>query len=178
MAGRARVLDDRIRRPRWLACAIALGLAGMIGAGAAQAGRRDLVGSAVCGGCHVAELRAWQRTAHATATTRLGPRPEGRCLACHGTGDAPAGETGLLEVGCEACHGAGGVAGAGYAADDVMRDSPLARALGLRDVSTPAARSLVCAGCHRGSLRLRPFDPSAPVHPVSPSSPAPPAKHP
>ncbi len=71
------------------------------------------------------------------------------------TGDAPAGEAYDSGVGCESCHGAG----AGYSPDDVMRDPPLARALGLRDLSTPAARAQVCIGCHRAATRLAPFDP-------------------
>lgn len=105
------------------------------------------IGSAACGACHPAELAAWQQTAHARAADRLGARPRGRCLACHGTGDAPAGKAAALEVGCEACHGAGGH----YAEDDIMRDRPLALALGLRDLSTEARARAVCAGCHRGT---------------------------
>ena len=111
------------------------------------------VGSAVCGSCHPDELAAWQETAHARAADRLGARPRARCLGCHGTGDAPAGKAAFLEVGCEACHGAGGH----YAEDDIMRDPALARALGLRDLSTEKAAMAVCAGCHRGSgTRLTP----------------------
>jgi len=99
------------------------------------------IGSELCGTCHPAELAGWQRTAHARAAEVLGARPRARCLACHGTGDAPAGRAAALEVGCEACHGAG----AHYAEDDIMRDPLLARALGLRDAAT------ACAGCHRGT---------------------------
>ncbi|MBZ0236709.1 MAG: cytochrome c family protein, partial [Deltaproteobacteria bacterium] len=72
---------------------------------AALAARRDFVGSATCGGCHPQILAAWQSTAHARAAASLGPRPAARCLACHGTGDAPAGRAYFAEVGCEACHG-------------------------------------------------------------------------
>jgi hypothetical protein len=67
-----------------------------------------------------------------------------------------------FEVGCEACHGAG----AAYAEDDVMRDRPVAQALGLADASTAAARAAMCAPCHRASTRGAPFDPAAAVHPV------------
>jgi hypothetical protein len=133
----------------------------------AGASRSDWIGSAACGACHPAELRAWRATAHATAATPLGARPAGRCLACHGTGESPAGPTVEAAVGCEACHGAG----AAYAPDDVMRDPVLARALGLRDVSTPGARARVCATCHQATTRLRPFDPQAPVHSVSAKAP-------
>ncbi|MGN6105015.1 MAG: multiheme c-type cytochrome [Kofleriaceae bacterium] len=134
-------------------------------AGAAAAGRSDWTGSAACGSCHPAQLAAWRATPHATTQRRFGGRtPEGRCLACHATGEAPAGPAIAFEVGCEACHGAG----AAYAPDDVMRNPRLARSLGLVDLSTPAARAVVCAGCHARSTRATPFDPTAPVHPSSP----------
>jgi hypothetical protein len=126
----------------------------------APAARRDWTGSAACGACHPAELAAWQVTPHATTRGRFAARPEARCLACHATGEAPAGPTVAVEVGCEACHGAG----AAYAEADLMRDRPVALALGLVDVSTPKARAAVCAGCHHGSTRGTPFDPTAPVH--------------
>jgi hypothetical protein len=132
----------------------------------AAAARRDWTGSTACGTCHPAELAAWQATAHARTARRLPARPAGRCLACHGTGEAPAGPAIAVEVGCEACHGAG----AAYAADDLMRDVPLARALGLVDLSTPAAREAVCAGCHARSTKLAPADLAAPVHPLAPAS--------
>jgi hypothetical protein len=135
----------------------------MILAAPASAERADYVGSQTCGGCHPAELAAWQATAHAKAAL-AGAAPK-RCYACHGTGDAPAGAAYWAEVGCEACHGAG----ASYAPDDVMRDPPLARALGLRDVTTPAARAAVCDACHRAITRLVPIDLSKPVHPVKSS---------
>ena len=134
----------------------------------APAAGRDWIGSAACGACHPGELAAWQVTPHATTRARFasrgGPRAtdgEARCLACHATGEAPAGPVVAVEVGCEACHGAG----AAYAEDDLMRDRPVARALGLTDVSTPQARAAVCAGCHRSATRGTPFDPTAPVHP-------------
>jgi len=138
-------------------CLLALGLA----AGGAVAGRRDWTGSAACGTCHPAELAAWQATPHARTRDRFAARPEARCLACHATGEAPAGPAIAIEVGCEACHGAG----AAYAEDDVMRDRPVALALGLTDVATPQARAAVCAPCHRRATRGTPFDPTVPVHP-------------
>src|SRR5258705_3503265 len=86
--------------------------------GAAVAGRRDWTGSTACGACHPAELAAWQATPHATTQRRFaGARPEARCLACHGTGEAPAGPAIAIQVGCESCHRAG----AAYADDDLMR---------------------------------------------------------
>jgi hypothetical protein len=138
----------------------------VIAAGAltpALASRADWTGSARCGTCHPAQLAAWQQTRHATTATRLQARPAGRCLMCHGTGEAPAGPTIAIEVGCEACHGAG----AAYAEDDIMLDRELARVLGLADVATAATRTAVCAGCHLGSTRLAPADLAAPVHPVT-----------
>jgi hypothetical protein len=117
-------------------------------AAAAHAAKTERwVGSTACGSCHPAQLAVWEQTAHARAADRLGAKPRARCLGCHGTGDAPAGKAAFREVGCEACHGAGGH----YAEDDIMRDPPLARALGLRDLSTETLALAVCAGCHRGS---------------------------
>ncbi len=144
---------------RWyLRVALALALA----TSWALAGKRDWTGSARCGTCHPAQLAAWQTTRHAATRDRFSGRPEGRCLGCHGTGDAPAGSAIAVEVGCEACHGAG----TAYAEDDVMRNPKLARALGLVDVSTRAARVAMCARCHARSTRSAPFDPTASVHPV------------
>jgi hypothetical protein len=130
-------------------------------AGAATAARRDWTGTAACGTCHPAELASWQKTRHAATRDRFPTKPEARCLACHGTGEAPAGPTVAVEVGCEACHGAG----AGYSDDDVMRDRPVALALGMVDLSTPKARAAACAPCHARTTRGIPFDPTAPVHP-------------
>jgi len=127
-----------------------------------MASPRDWTGSAACGTCHPKELAAWQVTPHASTRNRFAQRPEARCLACHGTGDAPAGKAIAVEVGCEACHGAG----AAYAADDLMRDRPVALALGMTDVSTPKLRAQLCAGCHARMTRARPFDPTAPVHAI------------
>jgi hypothetical protein len=174
--------------------AIAIALAGALGVAGTRkacAARRDWTGSAACGGCHPAELAAWQVTPHARTRDRFDPsrtdrfrsaakqgsesphgegppwgqtRPEPRCLGCHATGEAPAGPVIAVEVGCEACHGAG----AAYAEADVMRDRPVARALGLADVSTPKARAAVCAPCHRSATRGAVFEVTAPVHPVAP----------
>ena len=125
-------------------------------AGTVSAGRRDWIGSAACGACHQAEYAAWKTTAHATTAKRFAKQaPEARCLACHGTGEAPAGPVIAVEVGCESCHGAG----AAYAEDDVMRDAPVARALGL--IST---RGATCTACHLRPMRA--FDDKAPVHAV------------
>jgi hypothetical protein len=120
-----------------------------LAAGDASADRGDWTGSAACSACHPKEAAAWKLTAHARAADHLGAQPKARCLACHGTGDAPAGKAIETDVGCEACHGSGH----DYAEDDVMRDAPLAAALGLRDAST------ACAACHRGA-GTRLFEPS------------------
>ena len=146
-----------------LACALLLALATR-----ATAARRDWTGSAACGTCHPAHLAAWQATPHATTKRRFAAAPPARCLACHGTGEAPAGPAIAVEVGCEACHGAG----AAYAEDDVMRSREVARALGLVDLSTPAARAAACAACHARGTRAAPFDPTAPVHRVAPGTPS------
>ncbi|HEX2685170.1 MAG TPA: multiheme c-type cytochrome [Kofleriaceae bacterium] len=145
-----------------------LGLAVAIAslAGVALGARRDWTGSAACGACHPGELAAWQVTPHARTRDRFVARPEPRCLGCHATGEAPAGPVIAVEVGCEACHGAG----AAYAEADIMRDRPVALALGLSDVSTPAARAAICVPCHLRTTRGTPFDPRAPVHPATPRS--------
>ena len=133
--------------------------------GAAVASPRDWTGSAACGACHPKELAAWEKTPHAGTRARFADaRPQARCLACHGTGEAPAGPAIAVEVGCEACHGAG----AAYSPDDVMRDLPLARALGLADLSTPALRAALCASCHARATTSRAFDPTAPGHEIAP----------
>jgi hypothetical protein len=148
-----------------VAIGVVLGaLVGLAGVRKACAARRDWTGSAACGACHPAELAAWQVTPHARTSDRFATRPEPRCLGCHATGEAPAGPAIAVEVGCEACHGAG----AAYAETDVMRDPPVARALGLADVSTPKARAAVCAPCHRSSTRGAALATAAPVHPVAP----------
>lgn len=127
-------------------------------AGSARASRADFVGAERCGSCHPAALRSWQASAHARASESLGRLVSSRrCLGCHSTGDAPAGRPYFSGVQCEACHGAG----AGYAAEDLMRDPPLAADLGLRELADPAARAALCARCHRASTRLVPFDPEA-----------------
>lgn len=134
--------------------------------GVAGAGKRDWTGSAACGSCHAKQLASWQATRHAMTRDRFPGRPEARCLACHGTGEAPAGPAIAVEVGCEACHGAG----AAYAEDDVMRDLPLSRSLGLADLSTPKARTALCMQCHSRPTRGRTLDLSKPVHPVATTS--------
>jgi len=131
--------------------------------GVAVAARGDWTGSAACGACHPAELAAWQATPHANTRARFADaKPQARCLACHGTGEAPAGPAIAVEVGCEACHGAGSA----YSPDDVMRDRPVARALGLADLSTPQLRAAVCASCHARATTSAVFDPTAPVHAI------------
>ena len=141
---------------RFMVIAVAHACVALVGV--AAAGKSDWTGSAKCGSCHPQHLAAWLKTPHATTAKRLSAKPESKCLACHGTGDAPAGPAIAVEVGCEACHGAG----AAYAEDDIMRSRPVARALGLVDVSD---RAKVCSTCHARQVKTR-FDVTAPVHPV------------
>jgi hypothetical protein len=131
----------------------------------AHAGRRDWTGSAACGACHPKELAAWQTTPHANTRSRFEGKPQAACLACHGTGDAPAGVAIEVAVGCEACHGAG----AAYAADDIMRDKPVAFALGMVDLAQPKLRAATCATCHQRRTKATPFDPTANPHPIQAS---------
>lgn len=141
--------------------ALALIVTSTLLVGVAVAGKTDWTGSAKCGSCHPQHLAAWLKTPHATTAKRFAAKPESKCLACHGTGDAPAGTAIAVEVGCEACHGAG----AAYAEDDIMRNVPVARALGLVDLSTPAGRTKTCMTCHARQTKTK-FDPLAPVHTV------------
>ncbi len=127
-------------------------------AAVAAAGPRDWLGAETCAGeCHPQVLDSWRKTAHARAAAGLGERAgEGRCLVCHATGDGAATRARLPGVQCEACHGPG----AAYSPDDVMRDLPLARRLGLRDLADLAP---ACARCHRPEVAISPapFDPDA-----------------
>jgi Cytochrome c554 and c-prime len=131
--------------------------------GVAIASRRDWTGSAACGSCHPKELAAWQATPHASTRGRFEGRPQPMCLGCHGTGDAPAGAAIAVEVGCEACHGAG----AAYGEDDIMRDRPVALALGMTDLSGPKQRVALCNTCHARRTTSTPFDPTVNPHPVT-----------
>ncbi len=135
--------------------------------GDAVASRRDWTGTAACGACHPKELAAWQATPHASTRTRFEGKPQAACLGCHGTGDAPAGMAIAVEVGCEACHGAG----AAYAEDDLMRDKPVALALGMTDLAQPTVRTAVCKGCHTARTKNRPFDPTISPHPLASKAP-------
>jgi len=128
--------------------------------GVATASKRDWSGSAACGTCHAKQLASWQTTRHALTRDRFVARPQAKCLACHGTGEAPAGPAIAVEVGCEACHGAG----AAYAEDDIMRNPPVSRALGLADLSTPKARTALCMQCHSRMTTSEPFDATARAH--------------
>ena len=129
--------------------------------GVAAAGPRDWAGSGACGKCHPAQLASWQATRHALTRDRFPTKPQAKCLACHGTGEAPAGPA-AVEGGCEACHGPG----AAYAADDLMRTKTAAFALGLVDLSQPKAREAMCMTCHKRSTKTKKIDFAAPVHPV------------
>ena len=123
-----------------------LAIATLLGPAVALAG--DLVGPETCKACHPVAYASWREGPHARAQESLGERNRNdrRCLSCH----APAAESGLAGVGCEACHGPGRA----YAASHVMRDEELARALGL---TVPTERT--CAACHTESTpSLERFD--------------------
>jgi hypothetical protein len=133
-------------------------LAALGGAGAlaglatptARAAPGDYLGADACASrCHPGVLESWRKTGHAAATSALGARArDSACLSCHATGDGAATRSRLAGVQCEACHGGG----AHYAPEDIMRDLPLARKLGLRDATTS------CTRCHRGATTADPFD--------------------
>jgi hypothetical protein len=150
--------ERRTRVLAGLALVVSALLAAALDLPRAHGGRADYVGAQACKDCHADAFAAWEQSAHATTRAMDGAgRGRSACLACHTTGEAPAGPSWFAGVQCEACHGPG----AGYASDDVMRNPTLARLLGLRDLSTPAARAALCAECHARATRLAPFDAEA-----------------
>jgi hypothetical protein len=106
------------------------------------------VGPETCQACHAEAYSLWKASPHARATASLTGRSahDGRCLGCH----SPQQDKGLTDVTCESCHGPGQA----YAPAYVMKDSELARAVGLED---PGEKS--CRVCHDASSpSLKPFD--------------------
>ncbi len=109
------------------------------------------VGAATCALCHNQVHSNWSGTHHAQAFQSLknaGQSTNTLCLTCHSVGHGQDGgfvdeaTTAALEgVQCESCHGAGGA----YARDFIMKDRPLAKALGL--LAPGEAR---CKTCHVG----------------------------
>jgi len=88
------------------------------GAGAVPDENLRYAGTVACGGCHAAELKFWQTSAHARALATLKKVKRDRdptCIGCHvtgymrpgGTGDLRVATARLRDVGCEACHGPG-----------------------------------------------------------------------
>jgi hypothetical protein len=117
------------------------------GSGAAMA--HDFLGSESCQACHPDAYAAWQTTAHARSRDVLSPQQQKdvRCLSCHAPNQT---DQKVSHVACESCHGGGQF----YSARFVMKDSELARLVGLVD---PGEKS--CRGCHDGaSPSLKPFD--------------------
>lgn len=115
----------------------------------AKAHAGDFVGALRCRGCHLAEYEQWRQTPHARAFERLAPeqRRDPRCTSCHAT----SAEDAITGVQCESCHGAG----RHYTAVPIMKDTALARAIGLRRGDEPRT----CLRCHGAdSTRLLPFD--------------------
>lgn len=123
----------------------ALLLSCLLSAGPALAA--DPVGSDHCRACHPRAWEIWKDSPHSRATASLTARQQkdARCLSCH----APDAAKGVSEVSCETCHGGGQF----YSQRYVMKDSELARAVGLID---PTER--LCLKCHDANApSLRPF---------------------
>lgn len=140
-----------VRAPLSALFAAALSLTPEPPGGRAPADQWDdsVIGAAACGSCHQDQYRDWLATPHARAWSVLGPaeREDPRCVGCHTTSDRP----GARGVQCESCHGPG----ADYWPDFVMRDRPLAGALGLKKGDSAA----VCARCHTPDTpAILPFD--------------------
>jgi hypothetical protein len=120
-------------------------LAGLLSPAAALAA--DPIGADSCRVCHPQAFDVWKDSPHARATASLTPKQQKdpRCLSCH----SPEAAKGVPEVSCEACHGDGQF----YAPRYVMKDSELARAVGLVD---PTER--LCLKCHDSNApSLHPF---------------------
>jgi hypothetical protein len=116
-------------------------------AGAAAAA--DFVGAESCKACHPEAYQAWKQSKHARAYEALSPQQQkdARCISCHSPGP---GEQGTAGVTCETCHGGGQF----YASSYVMKDSELARLVGLVDPSEKGCRT-----CHDASSpSLKPFE--------------------
>jgi hypothetical protein len=109
---------------------------------------QSYVGPENCKACHEDAYATWKQGPHARSMASLPGKSaqDGRCLTCH----APQADKGILAVTCESCHGAGQYYAPGY----VMKDSELARSVGLED---PSEKS--CKTCHDGSSpSLKPFN--------------------
>jgi formate-dependent nitrite reductase cytochrome c552 subunit len=109
----------------------------------------DFVGPEGCKGCHLEAYNAWKQSKHARAMDSLSPaqQQDVRCISCH----APhLKDQKISQVSCESCHGGGQY----YSATYVMKDSELARLVGLQDPSEKGCRS-----CHDASSpSLKPFE--------------------
>jgi hypothetical protein len=109
----------------------------------------DFVGPESCKGCHPAAYEAWQQSKHARAMDSLSEaqKKDARCLTCHAPDQA---QQATAHITCETCHGGGQY----YSPSYVMKDSELARLVGLVDPSEK-----MCRTCHDASTpSLRPFD--------------------
>ncbi|NOJ55596.1 hypothetical protein HK404_23580 [Myxococcus xanthus] len=118
-------------------------------AAAGAAGGADFVGPDSCKGCHPEAYDAWMQSKHARAESSLTDqqKKDGRCLSCHSPEQVT---QATVNVTCETCHGGGQY----YSPEYVMKDSELARLVGLVDPSEKQCRS-----CHDASSpSLRPFD--------------------
>ncbi len=114
-----------------------------------QAEHDQYVGAETCGQCHTAIYEAWKSGPHGMASERLdvNQRKDSKCLRCHGRTLAG----GMAGVQCEFCHGPG----QHYAKEFVMRDLPVAKAVGLVIDSRSE-----CVSCHNAdSPAMREFDP-------------------
>ena len=118
-------------------------------AGLAQA--QGYVGAQRCGTCHPFAFAKWSEGPHARAQLVLRPNEllSSKCNTCH-TMAPESDDSALAGVQCEQCHGVGKY----YAADYVMRDQVLSRAVGLIQ---PGADQ--CRRCHtEGAPSIEPFD--------------------
>lgn len=120
-------------------------------AGVASARAQNHVGAARCKDCHAFEFEVWSKGPHASAHRALDAEQakDAKCNGCHTL--VPLDESPKFAgVQCESCHGAGRY----YLPAFVMKDSELARAVGLIDPT-----EAVCQRCHtEAAPSIRPFD--------------------
>lgn len=108
----------------------------------------NFIGAHRCKSCHQQAYQTWKQSAHANSFKHLSPQDRNNpaCLKCHTTGKAPH----LQGVQCESCHGGGKY----YSIPEVMVDSRLARAVGLKVIKGKAG----CINCHKApSTKLKKF---------------------
>lgn len=128
---------------------VTLALITFVGVGARA---HNYISAERCESCHEFAYQKWQRGPHASAAQSLSPAQarDPKCTTCHSLTSMAEVDDAFVGVQCESCHGPGRY----YYPDYVMRDSQLARAVGLVEQN-----EAVCVRCHTpGSPSIEAFD--------------------